>query len=189
MRTTGEGMTFSCLWSHYGTMAGEREIAEWRPPSRRAAPGFPAGPISLARMRHDGCGGLAAKAELLTGIEGVSSRPVRRIVLIKAHTGNIHLPKAYIARRQVSNGAGGRVRAVPRCPHGAGVGWAPPPGLLGHAALSRVPGRCYAIAAALGGSLAVQRRRVVARLTAWAADRAVITAAGPSPPSPSPRNP
>jgi hypothetical protein len=36
----------------------------------------------LARMRHDGCGGLAAKAELLTGIEGVSSRPERRIVLI-----------------------------------------------------------------------------------------------------------
>ncbi len=36
----------------------------------------------LARMRHDGCGGLAGKAELLTGIEGVSSRPVRRIVLI-----------------------------------------------------------------------------------------------------------
>jgi hypothetical protein len=35
----------------------------------------------LARMRHDGCGGLAARAELLTGVEGVSSRPVRRIVL------------------------------------------------------------------------------------------------------------
>jgi hypothetical protein len=35
----------------------------------------------LARMRHEGCGGLAGKAELLTGIEGVSSRPVRRIVL------------------------------------------------------------------------------------------------------------
>ena len=35
----------------------------------------------IARMRHDGCGGLAAKAELLTGIEGVSSRPVRKIVL------------------------------------------------------------------------------------------------------------
>jgi hypothetical protein len=35
----------------------------------------------LARMRHDGCGGLAAKAELLTGVEGVSSRPVRKIVL------------------------------------------------------------------------------------------------------------
>src|SRR5690349_13185878 len=35
----------------------------------------------LDRMRHDGCGGLTAKAELLTGIEGVSSRPVRRIVL------------------------------------------------------------------------------------------------------------
>jgi hypothetical protein len=36
---------------------------------------------AIARMRHDGCGGLAAKAELLTGIEGVSSRPVRQIVL------------------------------------------------------------------------------------------------------------
>jgi hypothetical protein len=36
----------------------------------------------LARMRHDGCGGRAGKVELLTGIEGVSSRPVRRILLI-----------------------------------------------------------------------------------------------------------
>ena len=36
----------------------------------------------LGRMRHDGCGGIAGKAELLTGIEGASSRPVRRIVLI-----------------------------------------------------------------------------------------------------------
>jgi hypothetical protein len=36
----------------------------------------------IARIRHDGCGGLAAKAELLTGIEGASSRPVRKIVLI-----------------------------------------------------------------------------------------------------------
>ena len=26
----------------------------------------------IARMRHDGCGGRAGKAELLTGIEGVS---------------------------------------------------------------------------------------------------------------------
>jgi hypothetical protein len=34
------------------------------------------------QMRHDGCGGLAGKAELLSGIEGVSSRPVRRIVLL-----------------------------------------------------------------------------------------------------------
>src|SRR5215469_14329156 len=37
--------------------------------------------VILDRMRHDGCGGRAGKAELLTGIEGVSSRPVRRIVL------------------------------------------------------------------------------------------------------------
>jgi hypothetical protein len=36
----------------------------------------------LARMRHDGCGGLAGEAELLTGVEGVSPRPVRKIVLI-----------------------------------------------------------------------------------------------------------
>ena len=32
----------------------------------------------LARMRHDGCGGRAAKAELLTGVQGANSRPVRR---------------------------------------------------------------------------------------------------------------
>ena len=35
----------------------------------------------LARMRHDGCGGRPGTAELLTGIEGMGSRPVRRIVL------------------------------------------------------------------------------------------------------------
>jgi hypothetical protein len=36
----------------------------------------------IARMRHDGCGGLPGRAELLTGIEGASSRPVRRIMLL-----------------------------------------------------------------------------------------------------------
>jgi hypothetical protein len=36
----------------------------------------------LGRMRHDGCGGIAGKAELLPGIEGASSRPVRKIILI-----------------------------------------------------------------------------------------------------------
>ena len=35
----------------------------------------------LDRMRHDGCGGRAGRVELLTGIEGASSRPVRKIVL------------------------------------------------------------------------------------------------------------
>jgi hypothetical protein len=35
----------------------------------------------IARMRHDGCGGRAGKVELLTGIDGASSRPVRKIVL------------------------------------------------------------------------------------------------------------
>jgi hypothetical protein len=38
--------------------------------------------VLLTRARHDGCGGLAGKAELLSGIEGVSSRPVRKIVLM-----------------------------------------------------------------------------------------------------------
>jgi hypothetical protein len=33
-------------------------------------------------LPRDGYGGLPAKAELLTGIEDVSSRPVRRIVLL-----------------------------------------------------------------------------------------------------------
>jgi hypothetical protein len=37
--------------------------------------------VLLARMRHDGGGGGAGKVELLTGVDGVSSRPVRRIVL------------------------------------------------------------------------------------------------------------
>jgi hypothetical protein len=36
----------------------------------------------LDRMRHDGCGGRAGRVELFTGIEGVSSRPGRRIVLV-----------------------------------------------------------------------------------------------------------
>jgi hypothetical protein len=36
----------------------------------------------LKRMRHDGCGGRLGRSELLTGIEGASSRPVRRILLI-----------------------------------------------------------------------------------------------------------
>ena len=37
--------------------------------------------VFLVRARHEGCGGRALTAELLTGAEGVSSRPVRRIVL------------------------------------------------------------------------------------------------------------
>src|SRR5436305_3668712 len=35
----------------------------------------------LARARHEGCGGGASRVDLLSGAEGVSSRPVRRIVL------------------------------------------------------------------------------------------------------------
>jgi hypothetical protein len=37
--------------------------------------------VYLSRTRHEGCGGRAGRVELLTGIDGVSSRPVRRIVL------------------------------------------------------------------------------------------------------------
>jgi hypothetical protein len=53
-------------------MHNEAHAARWR--ERRLAD-------ILGQMRHDGCGGQAASAELLTGIEGASSRPVRRIVL------------------------------------------------------------------------------------------------------------
>jgi hypothetical protein len=35
----------------------------------------------IGEVNHAGCGGRAARAELLTGIDGVSSQPVRRIVL------------------------------------------------------------------------------------------------------------
>ena len=38
---------------------------------------------SSTEMRHDGCGGRAGRVELLTGIEGASSRPVRKIMLIE----------------------------------------------------------------------------------------------------------
>jgi hypothetical protein len=34
------------------------------------------------QMCHDGCGGRAGRAELLTGIDGVLSRPVRKIVVL-----------------------------------------------------------------------------------------------------------
>ena len=54
-------------------MVNESHVPTWRDRRLRDI---------LARMRHDGCGGLAGKAELLTGTEGVSSRPVRRIVLL-----------------------------------------------------------------------------------------------------------
>ena len=55
-------------------MVNEVHAQRWRDRSLRDI---------LAKMRHDGCGGLAAKAELLSGIEGVTSRPVRRIVLVE----------------------------------------------------------------------------------------------------------
>ena len=38
--------------------------------------------VLLSRMRHDGCGGRPARAELMTAVESASSGPVRRIVLM-----------------------------------------------------------------------------------------------------------
>jgi hypothetical protein len=38
--------------------------------------------VLLSRMRHEGCGGRAGRVELFSGVEGVSSRPVRKIVLL-----------------------------------------------------------------------------------------------------------
>jgi hypothetical protein len=38
--------------------------------------------VLISRITHAGCGGWVGRAELLTGINGVSSRPVRRIVLL-----------------------------------------------------------------------------------------------------------
>ena len=52
-------------------MVNEAHATGWRDRSLREI---------LARV-HDGCGGQAARVELLTGIEGASSRPARRIVL------------------------------------------------------------------------------------------------------------
>jgi hypothetical protein len=49
---------------------------------RHAVPGRAKRRLIAQLMRHDGCGGRAGRVELLTGIEGASSRPVRRIVLI-----------------------------------------------------------------------------------------------------------
>jgi hypothetical protein len=40
----------------------------------------------IARMRHDDCGGRAGRVELLTGIEGASSRPVRRVCVGRSLT-------------------------------------------------------------------------------------------------------
>ena len=37
--------------------------------------------VFISRMHHDGCGGRAGRVELLSGIDGASARPVRRIVL------------------------------------------------------------------------------------------------------------
>jgi hypothetical protein len=55
-------------------MHNEAHAARWRHRTMR---------YILDRMRHDGCGGHAGNAELLTGVESASSRPVRRIVLIE----------------------------------------------------------------------------------------------------------
>jgi hypothetical protein len=56
----------------------DRMLSEASAPARQRD--MPLG-VLIARARHDGCGGRAGRVELMTGIEGASSRPVRRIVL------------------------------------------------------------------------------------------------------------
>jgi hypothetical protein len=55
----------------------------------------------IAKVRHDGCGGRADDVELLTGIEGASNRPVRRIVLLDgcANPGSAGAPVRWRQRR------------------------------------------------------------------------------------------
>jgi hypothetical protein len=38
--------------------------------------------VLIGRMRHDGCGGRAAKSRTADRIDGISSRPVRKILLL-----------------------------------------------------------------------------------------------------------
>jgi hypothetical protein len=51
--------------------------------------------VLISRISHGSCGGRVGKAELLNGIEGASSRPVRKIVLMAARDG---LPPAALPR-------------------------------------------------------------------------------------------
>jgi hypothetical protein len=41
--------------------------------------------LILARMRHDGCGGLAGQAELVTAADSASSRPVRKPAAVRQY--------------------------------------------------------------------------------------------------------
>jgi hypothetical protein len=75
--------TFSALPSWFPCTECDRcgkVVVINRAPAATKLGGRPLSAI-LARMRHLGWGGLPNKAELLTGIDGVSSRAVRRIVL------------------------------------------------------------------------------------------------------------
>ncbi len=67
----------------------------------------------LKRMRHDGCGGLPGRAELLTGIEGASSRPVRRIVLVGRVTSVPDITRL-LARIEEWQEGHGKAGAVPK---------------------------------------------------------------------------
>lgn len=64
--------------------------------------------VILGKMRHDGCGGLVGNAELISSVEGVSSRPVRKIVLIT----HPMLTAAPLRRRRSSTFWGWRWREV-----------------------------------------------------------------------------
>ena len=63
---------------------------EWHRHRRPASPPLP--------MRHAGWGGRAGRVELLTGIEGASSRPVRKIVVLEAEDGPAPEGRSYQRR-------------------------------------------------------------------------------------------
>ena len=81
---------------------GQRGARQWRDRTLRDI---------LARMRHDGCGGLAAKAELLTGIEAMERHGHLHLAL-EVRMGLLGMSAATIDRalRDVRERTGGRKR-------------------------------------------------------------------------------
>jgi hypothetical protein len=49
----------------------------------RRGPGHELVLLFIGRLRHDGCGGRPKLVELVTNVPGVSSKPIRRIELIR----------------------------------------------------------------------------------------------------------
>jgi hypothetical protein len=76
-------------WNATDRCGKDRLLAETHAPERQRDMPIR---VLLARARHDGCGGRPGRVELLTGIDGVFSRPARRIVLLVdlCQSGSVH---------------------------------------------------------------------------------------------------